>query len=249
MIEMTGTASTVLVIGASGGIGRAVVEHYLADAQTELVIAVSRSLQPAQFETYAGRLHWQVCDYSEASIAEVLQTAGPARQRITRVIICNGILHSDTIAPEKTILSLNAAAMSHVFHSNTVVPALWLAALSKALRSGSTCFIAVLSARIGSISDNRMGGWYSYRASKAALNMVLKSAAIEYALKLPQVKLVAFHPGTTDTELSKPFQRGVAPEKLFAPAFVATKLAALLDELEPDKELSYLAWDGTSIEW
>jgi NAD(P)-dependent dehydrogenase (short-subunit alcohol dehydrogenase family) len=247
--EMTGTASTVLVVGASGGIGRAVVDHYLADSQIELVIAVSRSQQAAQFETYGGRLRWQVCDYSEGSIAEVLQAADPVRQRITRVIICNGILHCDTIAPEKSLLSLTAAAMSQVLHSNTVVPALWLAALLKALRGGSTCSIAVLSARIGSISDNRLGGWYSYRASKAALNMVLKSAAIEYALKVPQVKLIAFHPGTTDTELSKPFQRGVAPDKLFAPAFVATKLAALLDELEPDKELSYLAWDGTSIEW
>ncbi|MFT6288067.1 MAG: NAD(P)-dependent dehydrogenase (short-subunit alcohol dehydrogenase family) [Alcanivorax sp.] len=249
MIEASGAANTVLVVGASGGIGRAVVDHYLTDSKIELVIAVSRSQQPAQYETYGERLRWQVCDYSEAAIAEVLPTADPARQRITRVVICNGILHSDTIAPEKSLLSLNAAAMTQVLHANTVVPALWLAALSKALRGGSTCSIAVLSARVGSISDNRLGGWYSYRASKAALNMVLKSAAIEYSRKLPQVKLVAFHPGTTDTELSKPFQRGVAPEALFTPEFVAQKLTSLLDKLEPDEELSYLAWDGTSIEW
>jgi len=116
-------------------------------------------------------------------------------------------------------------------------------------RAGADCVVAVLSARVGSITDNQLGGWYSYRASKAALNMVLKSAAVEYRRRLPRVKLLAFHPGTTDTALSRPFQRGVAPEKLFSPEFVARRLAQLLDQLQPDGELSYLAWDGSSIEW
>jgi NAD(P)-dependent dehydrogenase (short-subunit alcohol dehydrogenase family) len=102
---------------------------------------------------------------------------------------------------------------------------------------------------VGSISDNRLGGWYSYRCSKAALNMFMKTAAIEFGRRFPRVKLVALHPGTTDTALSRPFQRRVAPEKLFTPEFVAGRLAAVLEEVKPDRELSFLAWDGSEVDW
>ena len=249
MGELAERSGVVLVVGASGGIGRAVLDHYLAEPRFEQLIAVSRSQQPAELARHGARLRWLVCDYTEASIDEVLHSADDVHRQFSRVIICNGILHNDRVAPEKSLLKLNAAAMQEVLHANVVVPSLWVAALSKVLRGGADCVIAVLSARVGSISDNRLGGWYSYRASKAALNMVLKSAAIEYARRLPQVKLVAFHPGTTDTELSKPFQRGVPPRSLFTPVFVAGKLATLLDQVVPDSELSYLDWDGASIEW
>ena len=109
--------------------------------------------------------------------------------------------------------------------------------------------IAVFSARVGSISDNQLGGWYSYRASKAALNMVLKCAAIELARLNPRAKLVAFHPGTTDTNMSKPFQKGVPAEKLFSPDFVASRLLVSLDSIVPDGELAFLDWDGKAIAW
>ncbi len=249
MNDLAQRAGVALVIGASGGIGRAVLDHYLAQPQFEQVIAVSRSPQPEALAQHDARLRWRVCDNTEASIDDVLAAAEGMHRQFSRVIICNGQLHNDRVTPEKSLLKLTAASMQEILHANVVVPSLWVAALSKVLRGGNTCVIAVLSARVGSISDNRLGGWYSYRASKAALNMVLKSAAIEYARRLPQVKLVAFHPGTTDTELSRPFQRGVAPESLFTPAFVAGKLATLLDQVEPDAELSFLAWDGSAIEW
>lgn len=249
MSEVAEIPGVALVVGASGGIGRAVLDHYLDDAQFEQVIAISRSQQPAELARHGARLRWLVCDNTQASIDAVLRSADDVHRQFSRVIICNGILHNDRVDPEKSLLKLNAAAMQEVLHANVVVPSLWVAALSSVLRGGAACVIAVLSARVGSISDNRLGGWYSYRASKAALNMVLKSAAIEYARRLPQVKLVAFHPGTTATGLSKPFQRGVAPGSLFTPAFVAGKLATLLDQVTPDSELSYLAWDGSSIAW
>ena len=239
----------VLVVGASGGIGWAVLQHYLAAPEYARVFAVSRSERPAELAPHGERLSWLVSDYTEASIGQVVQAILPAGQRLARVVICNGILHNTQVEPEKSIARLNASAMHEVLHANLVVPSLWLAALPTLLRGGTACGVAVLSARVGSIGDNRLGGWYSYRASKAALNMVLKSAAVEFRRRLPQVKLLAFHPGTTDTELSRPFQRGVAPGKLFTPAFVAGRLAALLDQVEPDGELSYLAWDGADIGW
>ena len=106
------------------------------------------------------------------------------------------------------------------------------------------CTLAVLSARVGSIGDNRAGGWYGYRASKAALNMLLKCAAIELARRAPGVKLLAFHPGTVDTPLSRPVHANVP-----APELVADHLVQLMNRLQPDGELSFLDWQGKPIEW
>ena len=249
MNEVMVKGGAVLVVGTSGGIGRAVLDHYLAAPEYELVFAVSRGVRPQSLQPRGDRLRWLVCDYSEASIESVMDSIGSAGASLGRVVVCNGILHNDRLSPEKSLLKLKASAMQEVLHANVVVPSLWVAALARLLRGNAECVVAVLSARVGSITDNQLGGWYSYRASKAALNMVLRSAAVEYRRRLPRVKLLAFHPGTTDTALSRPFQRGVAPESLFTPAFVAGRLARLLDQLEPDGELSYLAWDGSSIEW
>jgi NAD(P)-dependent dehydrogenase (short-subunit alcohol dehydrogenase family) len=129
------------------------------------------------------------------------------------------------------------------------VPALWLKSLLKVLKGSQDCIVAALSARVGSIGDNHLGGWYAYRASKSALNMILKTAAIEYGRRAKNVKLIAFHPGTTDTELSKPFQAAVPKEKLFTPSFVAERLAMIMDEAVVDGELSYLDWKGQAIDW
>lgn len=249
MTAIDDTGESVLIVGASGGIGRALLHHYLATPRYSLVCAVSRSARPGELEQQGERLQWFESDYSQVSIGDVLRSVASRCKRMSRVVICNGILHNERVAPEKALARLDAATMLEVLQANVVVPASWVAALPTVLGARSECVVAVLSARVGSIGDNRMGGWYSYRASKAALNMTLKSAAVEYARRFPGVKLLAFHPGTTDTELSRPFQRGVAPEKLFTPAFVAQRLSALLDELTPDGELSFLAWDGRSIEW
>ena len=246
--QVTGDAA-VLIVGASGGIGGALVQHYLQAADTTAVIAVSRGHRPPCFETAGKRLLWRISDYTETSIAGELEWASTLGLRIIRVVICNGILHNERIAPEKTTARLKGSVMHEVFQANVVVPSLWVGALPRLLPADAECVVAVLSARVGSISDNRLGGWHSYRASKAALNMVLKSASVEFARRFPGVKLLAFHPGTTNTELSQPFQRGVPPEKLFTPDFVAGRLASLMDQLKPDGQLAYLAWDGSKIEW
>jgi NAD(P)-dependent dehydrogenase (short-subunit alcohol dehydrogenase family) len=132
---------------------------------------------------------------------------------------------------------------------NALLPMRSLAAFWPLIRTSEAPRIAVLSARVGSLGDNELGGWYSYRASKAALNMMMKCAAIEVRRLNKQAKLVAYHPGTVDSPLSKPFQRSVPEGKLFTPAFSAAQLIDILDRSEPDGELAYLDWAGETIPW
>ena len=130
-----------------------------------------------------------------------------------------------------------------------MVPALWLKLLHKVLKGKQPAVVAALSARVGSIGDNRLGGWYAYRSSKSALNMLLQNIAIEYARRVKNVKLISFHPGTTDTALSKPFQGTVPEGKLFTPEFVAERLTGIMDAAVVDGQLSYLDWDNKVIPW
>ncbi|MFL3655429.1 MAG: SDR family NAD(P)-dependent oxidoreductase [Halioglobus sp.] len=241
--------SATVIIGASGGIGSALVRRYLALGDCETVFAVSRVPPTSSFALSGTRLHWLLCDSSQQEVNRVAAELVSSGLNLHRIIICTGLLHNEAITPEKSLDKLDPDAMRAVFDVNLVVPALWLAALVKPLRRTAGSVIAVLSARVGSITDNRLGGWYSYRASKAALNMFLKSAAIEYSRRAPGVKLVSFHPGTTDTYLSSPFQANVAKEALFTPDFVADSLVKLLDDVQPDGELSFLDWAGIEIPW
>ncbi|MDE0747250.1 MAG: SDR family NAD(P)-dependent oxidoreductase [Porticoccaceae bacterium] len=249
---MTDTARCALVLGASGGLGAALVVEFLADPAITLVIAVSRKGQPLSLSVSAdvtNKLVWIQTEYDEQSMTTVVDQLEGHAGNIARVCICHGLLHSETIWPEKRLEDINATSMHEIFQSNTVVPALWLKLLFKILKGQEPCVIATMSARVGSIGDNRMGGWHSYRASKAALNMVLKNMAIEYGRRAKNVKLIAFHPGTTDTGLSKPFQGAVPNGKLFSAAFVATRLAQLMDNADLDGQLSYIDWDGQPIPW
>ena len=249
---MADTARCALVLGASGGLGAALVVEFLADPAITLVIAVSRKGQPLSLSVSAdvtNKLVWIQTEYDEQSMTTVVDQLEGLAGNIARVCICHGLLHSETIWPEKRLEDINATSMHEIFQSNTVVPALWLKLLFKILKGQEPCVIATMSARVGSIGDNRMGGWHSYRASKAALNMVLKNMAIEYGRRAKNVKLIAFHPGTTDTGLSKPFQGAVPNGKLFSAAFVATRLAQLMDNVDLDGQLSYIDWDGQPIPW
>ena len=246
-IESPENRATV-IIGASGGIGSALVRHCLDDPECGVIFAVSRK-QPANADESVGRLHRLVCDHTQEGVNKVVAEVLASGLRLHRIVICTGMLHNEQFSPEKSLDKLDPNALREVFDVNVVVPALWIAALVRPLRRATGCVIAVLSARVGSITDNRLGGWYSYRTSKAALNMYLKSAAIEYARRAPGVKLVAFHPGTTDTGLSAPFQANVPPGKLFSADYVADRLMSVLDGVKPDGSLSFLDWAGIEIPW
>lgn len=232
-----------IIIGAGSAIAQAVIQSLHANAEN--IITVSRKL-PDQSNPV---IHGFTSDYSPTSIAKVIQQIKDLNLgSIDRVYICNGVLQNDNIKVEKRIEDLDPESFMSVLHSNTLTPILWVQALLPILRQ-QNCTITVFSARIGSISDNNLGGWYSYRASKAALNMLLKNACVEYAKRAKGVKILAFHPGTTDTPLSKPFQKNVPKGKLFSPEFVATSLEEIIQNLEVDGQLSFKDWQGKDILW
>ncbi|MDA7815912.1 SDR family NAD(P)-dependent oxidoreductase [Porticoccaceae bacterium] len=248
----TAATRNVLVLGAGGGLGQALIARFLSDPEVGMVIAVSRSGQTKDLSApwlSQSRLVWIQSQYDEQSMLEVVGKLAPYAGTFSRVCICHGILHDDHLWPEKRFEDIDASAMLEIFQANTITPSLWLKVLHKTLASKLPCIVAVFSARVGSTSDNRLGGWYSYRASKAALNSLLKSFAVEYARRLKNVKLIAFHPGTVDTDLSKPFQASVPEQNLFSAVFVADQLAEIMASADLDGQLSYLDWAGKSIQF
>jgi NAD(P)-dependent dehydrogenase (short-subunit alcohol dehydrogenase family) len=235
------TVQKAVIIGA-GGIGLALADKWQESGQYDVHV-VSRSI-PAEAQWQG----WQ-SDYSDESLVEISAGIAAVPGELSRLVITNGVLQGDGFRPERALRQLSRSAMAHVLEINTVLPMIALAAFESQLKNVSRPRVAVLSARVGSIGDNHLGGWYSYRASKSALNMMLQCAAIELHRVNRTLKLIAFHPGTTDTPLSKPFQRGVPADKLFTPEFVADQLTAILDTIESDGRLSYLDWAGELIPW
>lgn len=243
------SADAVLVIGASSKIAVALIKSLSAENNSLEIVAVSRQLNSLESEKFDNNVNLVQSDYSEKSIRDICERLKPLNGRVSHVFICNGILHDSTISPEKRIDDISEDSLHGVFQVNAVIPMLWVKHLKPILVGKGECVVTAFSARIGSIEDNRRGGWYSYRASKAALNMLLKTAAIEYARIAKGVRFLVFHPGTTDTPLSKPFQKFVSEDKLFTPEFVAQRLLDLTRQEVSDNRIQFLDWDGKSITW
>ena len=234
----------VVVAGANGGIGCALVDTLLDDPRVGRVTALSRTPVAKRHE----RLQSVTIDFADESSIEA--AARDCGRDIDLVIVATGILHRDPdISPEKRLADINGQAMAEVLHINTVGPALLAKHFLPLLRRDTKSAFAAISARVGSISDNRLGGWASYRASKAALNMLMRTFSIEQSRTNPKSLVVTLHPGTTDTALSKPFQRNVLEGRLFEPTFVADKLLAVLDGLTSDDSGGFFAWDASRIEY
>lgn len=241
--------SQTLIIGASSGIAQALSKQILQD-ETQQLILISRDQKALQQYKNTKAKTIAIKNYSQAKIENTIKTlATDSSKPITRVFICLGLLHSPTIKPEKRLEDIEPQAFSQVITANALTPIIWLKYLTPILTGKYHCRIVVFSARIGSISDNGLGGWYSYRASKAALNMLLKSAAIELGRRAKNIKLIAFHPGTTDTKLSQPFQHNVAADKLFTPEFVASQLLSIMSNVTINGEIDFIDWQGKSINW
>ena len=245
--------SPILVVGGSGGIGLAFVRQFLDDDRQNQVIATYRRPSPAlqDLQTqYPERLQTLALDITdEAQIGQMVTTIQGIGKELQIVVNAVGWLQEDQFSPEKSLRHLNAEQLQRYFAVNTIGPALLTKHLLPFFRHRQRSIFAHLSAKVGSITDNKLGGWYGYRASKAALNMLIKTAAIEYQRAAPQAILVCLHPGTTDTELSKPFQRSVPPEKLFSTDRTVSQLLAIMEQLTPQDSGSFYSCDGSRIPW
>lgn len=236
-----------VVFGATGAIGTAFLTALGEDPRCAARFAASRT---GASVAGAPGVSFDLSD--PASLDAAIETAaqdGP----LHLVIAATGALHGEkSMSPEKTWRHLDAGRLADAFHVNTILPALIARAALPKLARGSKdapekAVFAALSARVGSISDNRLGGWHGYRASKAALNQIIKTCSIELARKAPGALCVALHPGTVDSRLSEPFQGNVPEGKLFSPAYAAERLLSVIDALEPEQSGLIFDWAGEEI--
>lgn len=222
-----------VVAGSSGGIGRAVYELLVADPACGEAIGLSRAGTPSIDIEDEFSIENASADIAENGAVHLFFDA-------------TGILHERELQPEKTLGALNSKNLEKLFAVNATGPALLIKHFHTLMPRGERSIFATVSARVGSITDNHLGGWYGYRASKAALNMFVKSAAIEIARKRPQALCVALHPGTVETRLSDPF---AAARDRYTPRESATAMLSVLNRLGPENTGGFYAYDGTDIPW
>ena len=182
----------------------------------------------------------------ETALLDAAHINGPDTQW-DWVIVATGLLHTLDVKPEKSLKQVTPDALATLFQANTIVPALIAKYFVPRLSSHPPSVFAALSARVGSISDNRLGGWYGYRASKAALNMIIKTTAIECQRRYPNAIIVGLHPGTVDSALSKPFQRNVPENQLFDPTTAATHLIHVITSLNAAHSGRCIDWQGQEV--
>lgn len=232
----------VLLIGASGGIGSAITTQLLSQAKVAKLIALSRrEIQVAHPKLSTGYI--DITD--EASIIAATQALDV--EHLDMVLVMSGILHAQGLAPEKSLRELSLGNFQQIFAVNAFGPALVFKHLLQYLPRDRRSILAALSARVGSIGDNQLGGWYSYRASKAALNMVIKCASIEIGRHRKQACVIGLHPGTVDTALSAPFQARIKPGQLFTAEQAATYLLQVINQVSVADSGNTFAWDGQVI--
>lgn len=249
----------VLIVGATGGIGLAFVQQLAHNTQVAHLFAIARSATTSPALTtlaaaYPGRIILIDCDIrDERHLTRTADHIARIVPALHLVINTAGVLHEGNLQPEKSLTQISLASLQFSFLINAFAPILLAKALLPLLRyrqaPQAPAIFASLSARVGSISDNRIGGWYSYRAAKAAQNQLLKTLAIELTRLNRHSIVLALHPGTTDTGLSKPFQSNVSSNKLFTPEFSAAALLTVISARKPADSGGFYAWDGQQIDW
>lgn len=249
---------SALIVGASGGIGFALAERLASAPTMQTLVLCARhartneSLERMQSTLLANGKRCLLIDVdiaNEMSLSRLTEELKNQVQTLDLIINSSGLLHTDEVLPEKMLEQMSLASMQQIFAVNAYGPILLAQALMPWLKVRRRVVFASLSARVGSIADNRLGGWYSYRAAKAAQNQLLKTLSIELGRRNPASIVLALHPGTTDTALSRPFQANVASEKLFTPAFVAERLLPVMTSATPGDTGRFIAWDGQAIPW
>lgn len=236
------TLEKVLIVG-TGGIGSALTEHLLNKTQAH-VITLSRTTKQNAVLLPRNHQHISVDEYTQQTLAQIASKIG----KIDLLICCIGWLHNQVYQPEKRLEDLDTNAIMHYFEINTVLPSLIIQQLWQNLKQQQPTTLACISAKVGSIGDNRIGGWYGYRASKTALNMMIKNFSIELQRRASNLRLFAVHPGTTDTDLSKPFQQHLPQGQLKTQSECAQQLISTLITTQAASG-SFLNWDGAILPW
>lgn len=240
---MSESPQQVIVIGGTGGLGRAMVETLLDQFKQAQVCATYCNTEiPFRHD----RLSWQQLDIRDP---DAIEKWAAEFNRVDWILNFAGFLHGEKGGPEKNIQALDTDFLIENIRINTLPTLLMARHFARGLKQSPAPVMATVSARVGSIEDNYLGGWYSYRISKAALNMALKTLSIEWKHSHPRGCVAALHPGTNDTPLSKPFQTNVKPGNLFDPAYTASMFLKLLTQLDPGKSGNFWAWDGELIPW
>lgn len=238
-----------LIVGAGRGIGLEFVHQFL-NRGVDRLYATYRQPNCPLLEVDDSRLQtWAVDVTKESEIAVVAQEIIAQGVRLDYVIYCVGVLHTADWQPEKSLRHINSQQMLDYFQTNSIGAVLWAKHLQPLFRHSDRSVFACISAKVGSIGDNQLGGWYGYRASKAALNMLVRNISIEYRRTAPGSIVVALHPGTTDTDLSTPFQKNVPPEKLFSTERTVQQLLGVIDRLEAKDSGEFFNWDGSPLPW
>ena len=245
----------VLIVGASQGIGLGFVRKLLQDARSAKIYATYRcQVSAAELLTLKSEYPEKICCLEvdvtdEGQISQAAACIGEEVGKLHLVINCAGILHEGSIQPEKSLKQINPDRLLRYFQVNSVSSLLLAKHLLPLFRHGEKSLLAAISAKVGSIGDNQLGGWYGYRASKAALNMFMRNVAIEYRRTSPQTIVVMLHPGTTDTRLSQPFQKNVPAGKLFSVERTVSQLLEVIENLDEGDSGHFFSWDGSRLPW
>jgi len=235
----------IAIFGASGTIGKAFVKHFVQNKKVEEIYLFSRS--DIYFED--SRIIHSLVDIEDEESIKKSATIVSKDTMLDAIIVATGILHNKDILPEKSLKDLSQDKFFKLYAVNTIGPALIAKYFISKLNYNSKSIFAVLSARVGSISDNYLGGWYSYRCSKAALNMLIKNISIEIRRKNPYPIIVGLHPGTVNSQLSSRFTSNVSQDKVFTADYAVTKMIGLLLNLTKEDTGKLFAWDGKKIEF
>lgn len=247
--------ASVLVVGASRGIGLGFVQQLLDDPRVTRLYATYRN--PATATELLALSQWQgnrlvllrMDVTEETQIAAALEHIKADEGKLNLALYCVGLLHEGSFQPEKSLRALGSEQLLRYFQVNAIGAGLLAKHLMGLLRHSEPSVFAAVSAKVGSIGDNRLGGWYGYRASKAALNMLMKTTALEYERRCPNARVVMLHPGTTDTGLSEPFQANVPPGKLFSVERTVQQLLEVLSQVGPSDSGKFYSWDGSELPW
>mgnify|MGYP001444149454 FL=1 len=232
----------VAVIGSSGAIGRAFVDHYINDLSINSIFSFSRSSIGIDNNKVK---HFSIDIENESSIENAAKSV--EETNFDEIIIASGLLHTNEFGPEKSIKDLKADNILKVLNVNTVGPAIIGKYFLPLLNKDNKSVMAFLSARVGSISENKLGGWYAYRASKSALNQVIKTFSIELKRTNPKAIIIGLQPGTVDSELSAPFKRSVSNNKLFTAEYSVSQLLEVIERADESSSGNLISWDGEII--